>query len=308
MTLPRFCPADLPHEATSRYRNSRIYTPPDPVIVAAFLTIVAKFSKKYDICIVAFCLMGSHDHLLPMDRHRDRPSRVPLFRQQVHAVMGKFLQSYWDLPDDPVYCRKVAAQLFPILDLDRLMEKIAYIELNPLEAGLVAAIEELPVGTVSTREMMFDPIVVERPKQWFRANRWDAEAEIKLEVPEWYLEREGLTLQEFYKRSKEEVTLRKHELMEERYREGRMDFIGLEALQAETPYEPRKDERSTKIVLFTGNDEQINARHYVRYRRFLRSYGRAKERVRDGHHDTVFPYGTNKFAVSYGFEMYVPPG
>jgi hypothetical protein len=307
MTLPRYCPSDLPHEVTSRYRDSRLYTPPDPIIVAAFLTIVAKFAKKYDICILAFCLMGSHDHLIPIDRYPDRPSKVPLFKQQVHAAMGKFLQYYWDLPDDPVYSTRVAGQLFPILDLERLFEKIAYVEVNPLEAGLVDSIDELPAGTVSTRSMMYESLKVKRPDVWFRANRWDEEAEIKLEVPEWYLEREGLTLEEFYERSKQEVTREKMRIAAERRKSG-LKALGLKRLLEATPYEARKDERSTERVLFTGNDPATNARHWVRYRRFLRAYRRAKESVQNGNRDALFPYGTGKMAVSYGFTMYVPPG
>jgi hypothetical protein len=65
---------------------------------------------------------------------------------------------------------------------------------------------------------------------------------------------------------------------------------------------------SRDVVLFTGNDRTKNAKFYLDWRRFLRSYRRAMENVRKGKHDVLFPCGTNKMAVSYGFAMYVPPG
>ena len=307
MTIPVYRPPGLAYEATSRYRDSRFYTPPDPVIIAAFVTILVKFAEKYDIAILAYCLMGSHDHIIPIDRDPNRASHISLFKQQVHACMGKFLQAYWDLPDDEVYSTKVAAQLFPILDHGRLVEKIAYVEANFVSAGLVASNNELPPGAVSTREMMVEPLVVERPDFWFRKNKWPDKVELKLEVPEWYLEKEGLTEEQFRFETARELYIRMYEANWTRMQEG-LPVKGLEALQEEDPYEAQKDEVSKTKVLFTGNDSAKNAKHYIDSRRFQRSYARAKGRVKEGKHDTTFPFGTCKMAVSYGFKMYVPPG
>ena len=221
--------------------------------------------------------------------------------------MALFLQDYWDLPDDPVYSKKVVEQLFPILDHGRLVEKIAYVEMNFIKAGLVSNNSELPPGAVSTREMMREPLIVERPDQWFRPNKWPEKAEIKLAVPEYYLEREGLTEDHFLFDTTRECLIRRYEILTERAEAG-AGFVGVDKLAEETPYEAQKDERSTKKVLFTGNDPAVNARHYLDYRNFLRGYSRASGRVKEGKHETVFPFGTCKMVLSYGFQMHVPPG
>jgi hypothetical protein len=300
MAVPNFYSNELPLHATSWYREGRRYTPPREEIVAAFLTIIAKYAARYDIGIAAWALMGSHPHILAFDRNcgPDEPSRVWLFRQQVNATFAKWLNNYWKLKGQ-VFSGNVKSQLVHIVDAKRAVFTFGYIVNNPVAAGLVSSAEEMPHGSVSLPELLREPIVVPRPDSWFRPNRWPEEASIKLEMPP-LAEDDGFTLESWETAVSLSVTQR---MFESHYcRTG--PEKGLNAILSETPHIAHDPDRVNQSrARHSGTDRQRLAALYERERAHQRAYRRAFERMRQGETDVEFPWGTGRMVVSYGFKM-----
>ncbi len=309
MTEPLFLPADEPAHGQAQYNDGRVMTPPREEIVAAFLTIVAKFQGQYGVGLLGYALMGTHDHLIPFARDPTKASNVALFKQQVHSVFAKWLQVFWGI-DDEIYSKCVTDQLFPVLGLERLLETIAYVEQNPVKDGLVWSTDELPTGTVSAWGANSEPILVPRPEKWFRAGKWPSVAEIRLEVPEWLLERHNISREQFAFRAAHASCRAKLDYQSEQTRKP----MGLEWLQAQSPTvernpqtgKKRKKRRNLKKVLCAGNARDC-ARFYLRRRRFLRMYRKCRKLLSQGRGSVEFPYGTLQMVLSHGYPMRAGP-
>jgi hypothetical protein len=300
MAAPNFYANDLPTHATCWYREGRRYTPPHEAIIAAFLTIVAKFSDRFDVGIAGWALMGSHPHIMAFDRERDpdEPSKVWLFRQQVNACFARWLNNYWSTRGQ-VFSRQVKPQLIHIVDAKRTADTFGYIANNPVAAGLVMSPEDMPEGSVSLPGMLFEPVQIPRPEDWFRKKRWAEVATIQLEMPPLAVE-DGHTLESWYDAIS--LATNQHQMACLYLLDGPVK--GVEAILDETPYVPHDTERvSYGKADHAGTDKLRLARLYARERAHNRAYRRAFEALGRGEDDVVFPYGTGRMVVSYGHRM-----
>jgi hypothetical protein len=302
MTDPKFLPPDLPQNSLARYEGGRHWTPPDPVIIAAFLFIVAKNLIRFNVGIAAWALMGTHPHLFAFDRDPTGPSQVWKFRQQVHAQLAQFLRAYWKL-DEKLFSDEMASELFPILDSQRCIETIVYIMTNPVAANIVASPYDMPEGAVGLPSMYEKPLIVERPDFWFDPRNWPETYELRLEVPPLV----DASPKQMATLTEAAVRIRCEALQKERVAED-IKLLGVEHALAKTPFEEGKQKKSTGTIVCSGSDKAIKAKFYLAYRRFLRAYRRAMESVRQGNREALFPWGTGKMASCNGFAMYVPPG
>lgn len=299
MTLPRYSPSDKPRHATRRFRDGRMYTPCHEPIVQAFLTILARACDDYDIGVAAWSMMSNHTHLYVFDRDPVGPSRVSAFRGFMNSVFAKWLNSYWS-SGGVVFEPSAVPNDIVIVDVEREIETVAYIENNPVEAGIVWDTTELD-GATSRREHLFEPVVVERPESWFRPKKWPKTARVQLELPPSARDA-GYDLDSWYSRTRSEVEVRRQELILARGLTG-LAFSGLEeheALSPEVCGAPLVDYQETP---FTGTSKAILNRYFSIRRRFRRAYLRAMERVRGCEIEVSFPYGTDRMVRTYGFAM-----
>jgi putative transposase len=126
---PRLFAADLLYHVIVR-GNQRQKTFLTEADYQAYLERLARYRKKYDYCLYAYCLMPNHVHLL---------------LQSSHHPLGKFMQGlqqsysqYFNLRHRKVGHVFQGRYKAIICDKDEyLLELIRYIHLNPVRAGMV---------------------------------------------------------------------------------------------------------------------------------------------------------------------------
>jgi REP element-mobilizing transposase RayT len=265
--------------------------------------IVFHNANRYDIGIAGWALMPNHPHLGVFDRNPYRPSRVPMFRRQVHAQLAKFLKNHWGIRIEQVFGADCVSQLFPIIDDVRVISTLGYIMANPVQAGIVARAEDMPRGAVSLPSMIDQPFEIERPDEWFSSRTWPETITVRMEVPP----TANCKPSEWRSMLEKELITREKAIAESRAEEG-LPLLGIDRTRDLDPYQPVEKRENRKHTLFAGSCPSLLARLYLSNRRFLRAYRAACLCIKDGRRDVVFPFGTGKMCATYGFRMHLPPG
>ncbi len=127
--IARVVAVGLPHHITQRgnYRQDVFVDDNDRT---QYLSWLNKYSVKFDLSILAFCLMQNHVHLIAIPNREDSLSKV------FNAVHMRYSQ-YFNRK------RKIAGHLWQsrfyscVLDEFHLMAAARYIERNPVRAHIV---------------------------------------------------------------------------------------------------------------------------------------------------------------------------
>lgn len=122
-------PGALYHVTTRGDRRELIYD--DDVDRQAFLEVMARVLERFDACVLAYCLMGNHYHLV---LHTRRPNLSALMRQ----INGVYTQTYNRRHDKVGH---LFQGRFKAILVDRdayMLEVCRYVDLNPVRAGMVA--------------------------------------------------------------------------------------------------------------------------------------------------------------------------
>ena len=129
---------DIPYELTFR-TESGLPFPAQPLIKYAMESILARAQTLYGVEITAVLLMSNHFHMIvtPTD-----PASIPPFvafikRESAHMInhmVGRERHTVWEEGYDSV----------PILDFEKVIERLAYIYTNPPRAGLEDSIDKYP--------------------------------------------------------------------------------------------------------------------------------------------------------------------
>jgi len=107
-------------------------------------SILARAQNMYPVTIVAYTFMRNHFHmLLIVHDPKDIPSFTGFFkRESAHAInrmLGRRQRTVWcERYDNPV-----------ILDSEKAIERLNYLYLNPVKAGLTLEIEQWPLSSAS---------------------------------------------------------------------------------------------------------------------------------------------------------------
>jgi putative transposase len=143
-----------------------------PADYDAFVTLLVEASRKFHVRLLAFCLMPNHWHLVLV---ADTEGAISLY---MRWVTGTHVRRYHRL-----YGLEGTGHLYQgrytsvLVQSDRhLLTAIAYVESNPLRAGLVARAEDWPWSSLGAPYPTTTQLVAEspvaRPPDWLeRVNR-----------------------------------------------------------------------------------------------------------------------------------------
>lgn len=128
----------IPYELTFR-TESGLPFPAQALIKYAMESILARAQTLYGVEITAALLMSNHFHLIVVP---DDPSSIPSFvgfikRESAHMInrmLGRNRHTVWEEGYDSV----------PILDFNKVIERLAYIYSNPAKANLESSIDKYP--------------------------------------------------------------------------------------------------------------------------------------------------------------------
>ena len=105
--------------------------------IKQYLKLLKKYEKQFDLCIIAYCIMNNHAHiLLSINKIEDRSK----FMQKVNSMYANYYNYFNNNRVGYVYRGRFISE--PILDKRYFIKCINYIHQNPVKALMVENAED----------------------------------------------------------------------------------------------------------------------------------------------------------------------
>jgi len=150
---------------TRRCLGRRFLLRPDDTLNNAFVYCLALAAKKHGVQVHALSVMSNHYHLVITDTQAVLPDFMAWLNRQL-AMCVKRLRGW----DEVVWEPNVTYSSVELGGASEVLDKVAYVILNPVSAALVRSPERWP-GALSTLETLrLGTIEAKRPAVWFKDN------------------------------------------------------------------------------------------------------------------------------------------
>ena len=142
----------MPHHVTQRgnHREPVFLGPGDP---EAYLCLLHCYARQHDLAVFAYCLMPNHVHLVVV------PASFDGMHRALRAVHSQYAQRLNRI-------RKAGGHLWQgryyssPLDTNHFLNAVRYVELNPVDAALVARAEDYPWSSAAAHcGLKHDPVL-----------------------------------------------------------------------------------------------------------------------------------------------------
>jgi REP element-mobilizing transposase RayT len=289
MTQPRFVlPGDTVMITRRTLRRHHLFRP-DPAIRQLYLYTLAVCAKQFGILVHAVTLMSTHEHLIVTDTE----GRFPLFLRELHRLvsLGTKVLRKWE---GPTWDHEQTS-VVRLLTERAIVEKLAYLMVNPVRAGLVRQARDWPGITVLPQELGRRTWTLGRPDAYFRADnpQWPETVELSLMLPPVLARR--YAAQELREAVDQELERQERHAHQEVRKRG-WRFLGAERVRRLSPYrratsfELLRDRNPTFAV--GRGQKRAFFEAVAELRAFRRAYRDALEQWRAGLRTVVFPQGT----------------
>jgi putative transposase len=134
--FPRVVVTDVAHHVTQR-GNARQVILADDADRIAYLELLRQYSELYGLCLLGYCLMSNHVHLIAVPRTSEA------LAQTLKHTHGRYA-SYWNARESSSGHVWQGRFYSCPLDDSHLWKALRYVELNPVRAGMVPAAEQWP--------------------------------------------------------------------------------------------------------------------------------------------------------------------
>lgn len=291
MTAPRRVLANATSLVTRRCSERRFFLRPGPATNAIFQFVLALAAKRYGVLVHAYCVLSNHYHLLVTDPGAQLPAFAQyidaLVARAVNASIGHF-EGFWASGTSYSAVEPATG--------DDVLAKAVYVLANPVAAGLVETGAEWP-GLWSSPELLgATPVVVRRPKVFFREDGYlPATVELALTPPP------GFSAEEFRDQLGHALASRERQLRRDFAEEGR-SYLGVAKVLAQEVW-ARPASGGPRFSLsprVASRDKWKRLEAIGLLREFLAEYRRAWTALRAGVAGVVFPAGTYRLRVLHG--------
>ena len=289
MTQPRLVrPGDTLMITRRTLRRHHLFRP-DCAIRQLYLYTLAICARQFGILVHAVTLMSTHEHLIVTDPQ----GRYPDFLHRLHRLvsLGTKVLRKWEGPT----WDQEPSSVVRLLTHQAVIEKLAYVMANPVQAGLVRHARDWPGITVLPHELGRRSWTLQRPDAYFnRKNRqWSDTIELSLSLPP--------SLEQNYTSDAVRDAVQVELERQERGAQSKIKKLGWRILGADrirrlSPYrraksfQPLRDRNPTFAV---GRGQQtVFFQAVAELRVFRRAYRHALEQWRAGLRSAVFPQGT----------------
>jgi REP element-mobilizing transposase RayT len=164
MSLPRCILPNTTYLVTRRCIGRRFLLRPDPALNDIFAYCLARALEKYGVELHAACVMSNHYHLVLTDVRGVLPDFTAWLNRQL-AMCIKRLRKW----DEVVWEPNVAYSAVELCGAPEVLDKVAYVLLNPVSAELVRAPERWPGVVTTVRVLRQGAAATERPRVWFKS-------------------------------------------------------------------------------------------------------------------------------------------
>jgi REP element-mobilizing transposase RayT len=275
---------------TRRCSQRQLLLRPSATTSSIFLYVLAVAAQRFGVLVHAFCVLSNHFHLIVTDPD----ARLPAFEQYldslvaraVNASLGRW-ESFWA----PSSYSAVALNSH-----EDILAKAAYVLANPVAAGLVARGSDWPGLWSAPAQIGGSTLVARRPSVFFRTNGYMPDtAELALTVPA------AFDPADFRARLAEELDALEARARREIAAGGRTvlgvaKVLAQKATSRPAPGEPRRG-LNPRVA---ARDRWKRIEALARLVEFRRAYRAARDALRAGVRDVVFPCGTYALRVRYG--------
>ena len=285
---------------TRRTQGRTFLLRPDRRVNKFYLYCLGVYAKRYGIRVHLVVLMSTHEHLIVTDPL----GRLPDFLRDFHRavalgikIIHKWDGEVWD--GAPTSCVTLCTP-------KAIIEKLAYVMANPVEAGLVQKAEDWPGIMVLPEQLGVKTWTIERPDIFFDSDnpQWPKQATLQLTMPKHYLSSDEVRSQVAV-----ELTQLQAQARARLQAEGRR-VLGREGVLAVSPQARAKRweaTRSPNPTFAVGRGQKTALfRAAAALRAFRHKYYEALEQWRRKIRDVLFPKHT--WQMSWLHRVQIEPG
>ena len=255
---------------------------PDESLTNAFLYCLALAVNRHGVAVHALCAMSNHYHLIITDTEGVLPDFMAWFNRQLAMCVKRMRR--WD---EVVWEPNVAYSAVELTGPSEMLDKIAYVLLNPVSAALVHSPGRWP-GALSTVEILRrGSLSAERPPVWFKTSSPER-VSLELTAPRQFSN--GPTYLEALDAL---LANRLRRLRAEFKRKGR-GYLGIARVRRTrvTDRPTKKKQRFGRNPVFSALSRAAWRAAAKRLRAFRLAYRLAYSAWRNGETDVEFPAGT----------------
>ncbi|MEM7437106.1 MAG: transposase [Myxococcota bacterium] len=298
MTRPRIVEPGTVYALSRRTTRRYFLFNPDESrqMAQSFWYCLGVAANAHGVVVHAACLMSTHLHAVFTDVRGELPRFLHSFHRNL-ALCTKALRGW---PEEVFNKRSSGAHA--LVSPEAIVEALAYLMANPVEASAVRYAKDWPGATTLPKDLGHRVVSARRPTQYFDSENpeWPDEVAIALEIPASLAFDYGKKLVQ--ERVAERLRQRERRAWAEAKRSG-IPFLG-----------PRRvlklshSKRARSFEAFGSRNPQFaaagNRRAAIdavkRLRAFREQYGRALHRWMTGDRSARFPQGTWWMRVCHG--------
>jgi REP element-mobilizing transposase RayT len=287
MTAPRQILPGATYLVTRRCAQRQFLLRPSGTTRDTFLYLLAVAAERYGLEVHAFCVLSNHWHAVVTDPG----ARLPAFHQFLDALLARAINA--SLGRWEAFWAPNSYSAVTLVGPDDVVDKAAYVLVNPVAAGLVRSGRLWPGLWSAPERVGGEAFEVRRPKHFFDdKGTLPEKARLKLTPPP------GFTAEEF----RERLAARLAELEARAVKEHRGEFLGAVRVLAQKPTarpkpgEPRRG-LSPRVA---SRDKWKRIEALGRLKEFLSRYRSALAERCAGNLEAIFPRGTYLLRVAHG--------
>jgi len=253
-------------------------------------------AKRFGVVVHAGCLMSTHSHEVVTDVR----GVLPRFVQEFHRLLALTTKALRGWPGE-VFDKRSTGQ-HELLTPEAMIESLAYLISNPVEAGAVRYAKDWPGAHTLPRDIGSRVVKTKRPTHYFDPNNasWPDVVALRLQMPTALELDYGTELA--HQRIAERVKAREHRAWQESKRTG-IAFAGARRVlrQAHTKRARSYEAFGSLNPQFAAAGHRVAATEAVRrLRAFNAQYDKALAAWTAGKRSVCFPIGTWWMRVCHG--------
>ena len=286
MTLPRQILPGRIYLITRRCSQRQFLLRPDDTTRQVFLYCLAVAAQRHGIEVIGWIAMSNHHHLVV----RDCRGELPAFLAMFHRLVAKVLNVRWGRWENLWSSEQTCVT--HLVEHADIVDKVVYALVNPVLGHLVERAADWP-GTTSLHHLDGQPIVIERPKLFFRAEGCMPER-ITLTLSRPAVDSGGdMDAAAWRTHIRDIVAARERAAADDRRIRG-MRVLGRKVVRRASPFdrpvtrEPRRTLRPTVACLRSS----ARVRELRALRAFRLAYAVARRALQSGRRDALFPPGS----------------
>jgi REP element-mobilizing transposase RayT len=282
MTLPRQVLPRQTYLVTRRCIGRRFLLRPDDAVNNVFVYCLGLAAEKYGVQVHGLSAMSNHYHLALTDVEGVLPDFMAWLNRQLAKCIKRFRG--WD---EVVWEPNVTYSAVELSGPTEVLDKVAYVLLNPVSGGLVRSPERWPGALSTLGTLRRGTMKAKHPGIWFKDSA-PKEVSLALTLPPCFSD--GV---DYFQSLGALLTSRLSHVRAELRRQGR-GFLGRTRVRKTvvTDRPSRKKPRFGRNPTFSALTREAWRAAVQKLRAFRLAYREAYRAWRSGARDVVFPAGT----------------